>query len=101
MALDPRIIDGVLLVMLIEAGALWVAAGRRWLVLARRDVLLMLLPGALLLGAVRAALTPGAGVWVLLLIAASLPAHLADVAVRRQRARLFRAEGLAPGGAAD
>ncbi len=69
-----RAIDFALAVMLAEG--LWLALGRRR---PAFDVLLMLLPGALLMLALRAALT-GAG-WriVALWLVLSLPVHLADV----------------------
>lgn len=69
-----RAIDFALAVMLAEG--LWLALGRRRQAF---DVLLMLLPGALLMLALRAALT-GAG-WpiIALWLALSLPVHLADV----------------------
>lgn len=64
-------VDIVLLVLAIEA--LWLAARRRI------DVLPALLPGALILLAVRAALT-GSEWWVVAgWLALSLPAHLYDL----------------------
>lgn len=66
-------IDVVLAVMLVEA-----------IVLANRGrsastVALAFLPGALILLAVRAALTGAGWQWVALALAASFPAHLADL----------------------
>lgn len=71
-------VDIVLAVMLIEC-----------LVLIRRRrsaavaVVLAFLPGALILLAVRAALTASGWQWVALWLAASFPAHLADLSRRR------------------
>lgn len=69
-----RAVDLILAVLVIEA--LWLIAGRRrgW-----RDVTLALLPGALLMLALRAALTGGGWQAVAFWLAASLPAHLADL----------------------
>ena len=86
MSPDPRIVDVVLATLLLEAVLLWRSGGAPGAPLGRRDLLLMLLPGALLVAALRAALTPGGGNWVLLLLGASLPAHLADLGRRRRRA---------------
>jgi len=46
-------------------------------------VVLALLPGALLLIALRAALTGAGWAWVALFVTLSLPAHLADMRRRR------------------
>lgn len=58
-----------------------------WLVLARKrpamDVILALLPGALILLGVRAALTGAPWQMVALWLALSFPAHAADLARRR------------------
>jgi hypothetical protein len=66
-------VDIVLAVMMIEAIAL-IARGR-----AAATVVLAFLPGALILLAVRAALTDAGWPWVALALAASFPAHLADL----------------------
>lgn len=79
-----RVVDIALAALALEAAllALWARKGRAGgLTLA--DVLGQLSAGALLLVALRAALTGAAG-WVLVLVAASLPAHLFDL-VRRLR----------------
>jgi hypothetical protein len=47
------------------------------------DLLLALAPGVLLLLAVRAALTGAGWMWTAAFLAASLPAHLADLSRRR------------------
>jgi hypothetical protein len=47
------------------------------------DLLLALAPGACLLLAVRAALTGAGWMWIAAFLAASLPAHLADLSRRR------------------
>lgn len=67
-------VDVVLVVLLGEAFAL---IGRRHASAA--TIALALLPGALILLAVRAALTGGTWPWVALPLAASLPVHLLDV----------------------
>ncbi|OBX20881.1 hypothetical protein A9995_02495 [Erythrobacter sp. QSSC1-22B] len=50
-----------------------------------RDALAMLLPAALMLLGLRAALTGAGWVWVALPLALSLPVHLLDLARRRAR----------------
>jgi hypothetical protein len=72
-----RAVDLVLLLMLAEA--LWLWRGRQ---VAAPAVALALLPGALILLAVRVALTGGPWWAVAGLLAASLPAHVADLAKR-------------------
>ncbi len=67
-------VDVVLAVMLLEAIIL--TARRRGSMV---PVVLAMLPGALILLAVRAALTGAAWQWVALALAASFPAHLADL----------------------
>lgn len=71
-----RIIDAILVVLALEAAILLIA--RRNLL----DVALGLLPGAMLLLAVRAALTGADAHWVAAFLAASFPIHLADLARR-------------------
>lgn len=66
-------VDIVLAVMLIEAIAL-IVRGR-----AAATIVLAFLPGALILLAVRAALTGAGWPWVALALAGSFPAHLADL----------------------
>ena len=65
--------DVILAVMAVEA--LWLVA---------RRVLTLLLPGALILLALRAALTGLDWRWIALPLLLSLPVHLADVARRRR-----------------
>ena len=71
-------VDLILAVLLLE-----------WTVLTRRfgwtewDATLRLLPGALMLLALRAALAGLAWPWIALALAASFPPHLADLARRR------------------
>jgi hypothetical protein len=76
-----RAIDLVLGFMAAEFAILY------WLGRARRaspiDLILALAPGACLLLAVRAALTGAGWMWVAAFLAASLPAHLADLSRRR------------------
>lgn len=70
--------DLVLVVLAIEA-LLLLRAGR-----ALVDVALLLLPGALMMLALRAALVGAPWPWIALSLAASFPVHLADL-VRRGR----------------
>jgi hypothetical protein len=72
-----RAVDLVLLLMLAEALWLWRARD-----VQARQVALALLPGALILLAVRVALVGGPWWAVALCLAASLPVHLADLAER-------------------
>jgi hypothetical protein len=74
-----RAVDLVLVVMAAEA--IWLVAGRRW---PAGDAFIALLPGALLLLALRGALTGAAWPWIAAALAASFPAHLADLARRRR-----------------
>ena len=67
-------IDVVLAVMAAE-GSWLVARARR----SAADVVIALLPGALLLLALRAALTGAGWAWVATCLTLSLPAHVADV----------------------
>ena len=74
--------DVVLAVMLAELAALTVSG---W---PLRQALLRLLPGALMILALRAALTGAGWQWVALALALAFPAHLADLAQGpRPRAR--------------
>ncbi len=73
-----RAADIVLAVMLVEA--LWLVARRGWRI---ADALTLLLPGALILLALRAALAGLDWRWIALPLMLSFPAHLADVARRR------------------
>lgn len=74
--------DLVLAVMAAELTALVVLGGWRL-----RDALLRLLPGALMMVALRAALTGAGWQWVALALALSFPAHLADLAGGARRVR--------------
>ena len=67
-------IDFVLAVMVAEAAVLLIRGRRPPL-----DCILALLPGALLLLALRSALTGAPWLWVALFVTASLPVHLADL----------------------
>ncbi len=69
-----RAVDLVLLIMLAEGVYLWSRKRAR-----AADIMLALLPGALILLGVRAALTGGAWWQVALPLALSLPVHLADI----------------------
>jgi len=82
-------VDIVLAVIAVEA--LWLVTRARWTV---RAALFRLLPGALMLVALRVALTGGDWHWVALWVTASLPVHLADIATappkRKGRNRIAR-----------
>ena len=66
-------VDIVLAVMLVEMIVLIARRGKA------ATIILAFLPGALILLAVRAALTGAGWQWVALALAASFPAHLADL----------------------
>ena len=70
--------DIVIAVMLAEA--LWLVMRRGWPIV---DTLTLLLPGALILIALRAALTGQNWRWIALPLMLSFPVHLADAARRR------------------
>ena len=70
--------DIVLAIMLVEA--LWLIVRRGWPTV---DALTLLLPGALILMALRASLTHQDWPWIALPLMLSLPVHLADIARRR------------------
>jgi hypothetical protein len=67
-------------VLLVEGG--WLTRQRRW---RARDAALRLAPGALMVLAVRFALTGLAWPWIALALAASFPVHLADLGRRAER----------------
>lgn len=71
--------DLVLLVLVGEG--VWLVAMRGWPV---REAALCLLPGALMMVALRAALTGLAWPWIALPLALSFPVHLADIRRRRR-----------------
>jgi hypothetical protein len=79
-------IDIVLLVLAVEAFALWLWHARSGQGLPPLDLLGQLLSGALLLLALRCALTGGDYRLTALLVSASFPAHVFDLA-RRARHR--------------
>ncbi len=70
--------DIVIAVMLAEA--LWLVMRRGWPLI---DTLTLLLPGALILLALRAALTGQDWRWIALPLLLSLPVHVTDAARRR------------------
>ena len=70
--------DVVLIVLAVEA-LLLLRAGR-----GLDDVLLLLLPAALMMLGLRAALVGAAWPWIALPLAASFPVHLADLLHRRR-----------------
>ena len=72
-------IDVVLAVLAIELVILW-RKGWRF-----ADAFLLLLPAALMLIALRAALLDAHWVWVVVPLAIALPAHLADLYIRRRK----------------
>lgn len=71
--------DLVLAVLVVEGT--WLVAARHWAV---RDAVLCLLPGGLMMVALRAALTGLAWPWIAVPLALSFPVHLADVRSRRR-----------------
>ena len=89
-----HVIDFVLAIVGLEAAALLAWRRRRYRGLAPVDVLGQLLAGALLLGAVRCALTGTDYRWTAAFVTASLPAHLFDLA---RRARGGSRSAAAPG----
>lgn len=78
-------VDLVLAVMLAET--VWLVSRRG---VAAREVMGMMLPGALILLAARAALTESDWRWIALPLALSFPAHLGEV---MRRGWLFRRPG--------
>jgi hypothetical protein len=80
-----RLIDLALAVMALEAAILVALRRRRGAGMTPLDIGGHLLAGALLLLAARVALTGGDHRWILLLLAASFPAHLFDLARRARR----------------
>jgi hypothetical protein len=79
------LIDVALAAILIEVAILMVSRARQRRGLAPLDLFGQLLAGALLLLAVRTAVTGADYRWTLVLISASFPAHLFDL-MRRARA---------------
>ena len=75
-------VDIILMVLVIEFAGLMRLAG--W---PARDAALRLLPGALMMIALRGALTGLTWPWIALPLALSFPAHLADLAQGRGRRR--------------
>ena len=71
-------VDIVLIVMIVEA--VWLATRDKWAV---ADIAACILPGALMMLALRAALTGAGWPWVALFLTLSLPVHLADLRRRR------------------
>ena len=68
-----------LILAVMAAEAVWLVAGRRW---RTGDALLRLLPGALMMVALRGALTGAGWPWIALPLALSFPVHLADLGRR-------------------
>lgn len=66
--------DVVLVVIALEA--LWLRLGRRWQIVA---IMCRLMPGLLMMLALRAALTGQGWVWIALPLTLSFPFHLADL----------------------
>ena len=75
---SPSVVDLVLAVVVLEAA--WLIGARR---MPRVEVTLCLLPGFILLLALRGALAGVEAGWIAMLLAASFPVHLADLARRR------------------
>jgi len=80
-----RIVDLILLVMAAEAVFLLAYRRRAGKGLAPMAVVLMLLPGAFLLLALRAALTGASSTAIVGWLAAALVAHVADLWARQSR----------------
>jgi hypothetical protein len=77
-----RAVDLILAVMFVEAAWLMSRPSFRTPT-ARLDLLVALAPGALILLALRAALTGADWRWIALALAASFPAHILDLQRRR------------------
>ncbi len=75
---STSMVDVVLIVVALEA--LWLIGARKMMPV---EVILCLLPGLLLLLALRASVAGSGGWWIAALLAASFPVHLADLARRR------------------
>lgn len=78
----PSMVDGLLLFVLLEAVLLYVLQRRTGRGLAPRAILSVLLPGACLMLALRAALADQGGMVLAGWLLAALVAHLADLATR-------------------
>lgn len=85
--IDGTLIDVALAALLVELVILMTLARRGRGSLRPLDVVGQLLAGGLLLLALRCALTGSDGGWVVVLLAASLPAHLYDLSRRMGIAR--------------
>ncbi|MFM9827960.1 MAG: hypothetical protein ACKVOB_04330 [Sphingomonas sp.] len=72
-----------LVLAVLAAEAVWLVACAGWPVW---KMLLCLMPGALMMVALRAALTGAGWPWVALALAASFPVHVADIWYRKERA---------------
>jgi hypothetical protein len=82
--LSGQAIDLVLLVIALEFAGLLFLRRKSWR-RAAPDLFLALMPGVLLLVALRLALTGAGWEWIALAVAASFPIHIADL-VRRHSA---------------
>lgn len=82
--LSGQAIDLVLLVIALEFAGLLVLRLKTWR-RAAPDLFMALMPGVLLLVALRLALTGSGWEWIALAVAASFPLHIADL-VRRHSA---------------
>ncbi len=80
-----RAVDVVLLVVLLEALLLTILSLRARGSFAALEIVLALLPGVLLLLALRAALLQLSWAWVAFFLLLSFPAHLADLRRRWRR----------------
>lgn len=80
---------GAALPLLIDVALAWLGLETLWLVLwgRRIDLLGGQCAGLLLLAGLRLAVGAAAPMWVLLCLAAALPAHLADLYARRAGGR--------------
>ncbi len=76
-------VDLVLVVLALELALIGIGRRRRGVPVHRLNLVIAALPGLFLLLALRAALTGSGWPWVALCLAASFPAHLADLSRRR------------------
>jgi len=65
-----------IILVVIAAEAIWLRLGRRWQIIA---ILCRLMPGALMMLALRAALTGQGWAWIAAPLMLSFPFHLADL----------------------
>ncbi len=84
---DGRFVDVALGAIVVEFAIITGLARRRGARLRPLDIAGQMLAGALLLGALRVAVSGGDPLWVVALMSASFPAHLFDLSRRAAAAR--------------